>query len=140
MLSGIEAEMDTPKKPKWVTACPASDLSPGQVTVVELFGTDILLFRTNDGRTQAIHAWCPHMNNYIPNGLPPGKDIDHLLQDDQLICPFHSWQFNGKGLCTRISSGQRIPVQVSKAKPIIRYWQTREDGGFIQLMDETLAG
>lgn len=127
-------------KPKWVSAYPATDLAPGQVTVVELFGTDILLFRTSNGSTQAIHAWCPHMNNYIPNGLPQGKDLSHLLQDDQLVCPFHNWQFNGEGLCTKVPKGQRVPVQVSEARPIIRYWQTREESGFIQIKEEICSG
>ena len=84
----------------WKTLWPASELPAGQVRIVEAEQTDILVYRTATGRVQAIEAWCPHMRNYMPNGLAPGRPLSDLLDGEEIQCPFHDWRFDGSGRCT----------------------------------------
>ena len=66
-------------------------LAPGEVVELNWQGEDLLLYRTPAGECQAIGAYCPHMGNYIPSGLAPGKSLSALLQHDELRCPYHCW-------------------------------------------------
>jgi phenylpropionate dioxygenase-like ring-hydroxylating dioxygenase large terminal subunit len=93
---------------------------------------DLLLYRQLQGLCRIVTAYCPHLNNYIPNGLPPGVGLEALLRDGDLLCPFHGWRFNSEGLCI-IPSGQRIPARVKAGKSILRRWAVRELDGYIQI-------
>ena len=120
---------------KWQDLIPATDLAAGEVMEMEWQGEDILLFRTAAGECRAITAYCPHMGNYIPNGLAPREPISELLQEDELRCPFHEWRFDGEGRCTHIPQGQPVPAIVKQGKPVARYWLVREAEGQIQLAE-----
>ena len=114
---------------------PSAALAPGEVVEVTWQGGDLLLYRTAAGECQAINAYCPHMGNYIPNGLAPGKSLSALLQHDGLRCPYHGWRFNGDGQCTYIPQGQRVPEAVRRGRAVARSWLVRERGQQIQIAD-----
>ncbi len=111
---------------KWKDVLAATELCPGDVRELSHQGVDLLIFR-------AMAARCPHMGNYIPNGLPTGEDLSRLLQGEELVCPFHNWRFDGLGYCTGIPSGQRIPAKVSNGERIGTSWPVREIDGVIQI-------
>ena len=117
----------------WETLLSSAALAPGEVREISWQEDDLLLYRSADGRCHAITAYCPHMGNYIPNGLAPGKSLATLLENDELRCPFHGWRFNGDGQCTRIPQGQRVPPLVRQGKPIARSWRVREHKQQIQI-------
>ena len=119
--------------PEWQRLLPSADLGCGQVLEITWRDDDILLFRNAAGQCRAITAYCPHMGNYIPNGLAAGLSINALLVDDELRCPFHGWRFNGAGLCTHIPPGQRVPTAVRSGRAIARAWPLRERGGYIEI-------
>jgi phenylpropionate dioxygenase-like ring-hydroxylating dioxygenase large terminal subunit len=83
----------------WIGVINTSDLHAGDVVEITCHGQDLLLYRTPDGACHAVTAYCPHLNNYMPNGLPPGTPPAQLLQDDELHCPYHGWLFNVAGQC-----------------------------------------
>ena len=116
-------------KPLW----PAGDLPSGQVRIVEADQTDILVYRTTAGQLGAIEAWCPHMRNYMPNGLAPERPLAELLNGKEIECPFHGWRFDGDGRCTAVPAGQRAPRAVAEGRPITRAWEVREKKGLIQM-------
>jgi len=119
----------------WQDLTPSAALAPGEVVEINWQGEDLLLYRTAAGECQAIGAYCPHMGNYIPNGLVPGKSLSVLLEEGELRCPFHGWRFNGDGQCTHIPQGQRVPEAVRQGRAVARSWLVRERGQHIQIAD-----
>jgi len=117
----------------WKTLWPASDLPAGQVRIVEADQTDILVYRTSTGRVEAIEAWCPHMRNYMPNGLAPERPLSDLLDAEEIQCPFHGWRFDGTGRCTGVPAAQKAPRAVTEGRTMVRAWEVREHDGLIQL-------
>jgi phenylpropionate dioxygenase-like ring-hydroxylating dioxygenase large terminal subunit len=118
---------------EWKNVLAATELCPGDVRELSHQGVDLLIFRTDSGVLRAMAAQCPHMGNYIPNGLPAGEDLSRLLQGEELVCPFHNWRFDGLGYCTGIPSGQRVPAKVSNGERIGKSWPVREIDGVIQI-------
>lgn len=110
---------------------PSARLAPGEVLELTIGAEAALAFRTPDGRCLVTAAHCPHMGNYMPNGLAPGEPLSHLLLHDQLLCPYHGWRFDGDGRCTGIPPGQRVPQKVQRGEPVLRHWQVREADGWI---------
>lgn len=112
---------------------PSAALAPGDVVEMTWQGEDLLLYRTAAGECQALTAYCPHMGNYIPNGLAPGKPLAALLEQQELRCPYHGWRFNGAGQCTHIPQGQRVPEGVKQGRAVARSWRIRERQQHIQI-------
>ena len=122
---------------KWRDCMPSAQLATGQVLELSWEGEDLLLFRTDAGECGALIAYCPHMGNYMPSGLAAGESISTLLWDSEIHCPFHGWRFDGRGHCTYIPQGQRVPMAVRQSRPVARSWWVREAGGQIQLALDT---
>jgi len=121
---------------QWHEIYKASELRPGQVVELSWWGEDLLLYRTVKGEVVIVSAYCPHMRNYIPNGLPPGAPLEGLLMEDELRCPYHGWRFDGAGRCSFIPQGQKVPPVVRSGRPIMRRWQVREREGALQIGPE----
>jgi 3-ketosteroid 9alpha-monooxygenase subunit A len=117
----------------WQTLMPSVLLTPGEVLEINWQGEDLLLYRTAAGACHTITAYCPHMGNYIPNGLAPGTPLAALLEHEELRCPYHGWRFNGAGQCTHIPQGQPVPVAVRQGRAVARSWRIREQGEHIQI-------
>jgi phenylpropionate dioxygenase-like ring-hydroxylating dioxygenase large terminal subunit len=117
----------------WQNLMPSAALAPGEVMEISWRGEDLLLYRTAAGACGAITAYCPHMGNYIPNGLAPGKPLAALLARDELRCPYHGWRFNGQGQCTHIPQSQAVPASVRRGRAIARSWRVREQARQIQI-------
>ena len=119
----------------WQDLIPGSALAPGVVVATSWRGDDLLVYRTAAGLCHAITAYCPHMGNYMPNGLAPGEPLAALLVLEELRCPFHGWRFNGDGQCTHIPQGQRVPTAVMKGRAVARSWRLREHNLQVQIAD-----
>lgn len=117
----------------WTTVLRAGDLPAGTVRLIELDGSDVLVFRTAAGALHAIQPDCPHMGNYMPSGLPPGRDLSSLLRGEGIECPFHGWCFDGSGRCIGLPAGQRRPASVTAGKRLMRTWEIRESGDTIEI-------
>lgn len=102
----------------WFQIAYSDELEKGQVVPLRYFGKDLVLFRTEGGEAQLLDAYCPHLGAHLGHG---GK-----VAGDCVRCPFHAWEFNGKGECTTIPYAQKIPP---KAK--IQPWLLREVNGMI---------
>ena len=117
----------------WIGVINTSDLDVGEVVEITCHGEDLLLYRTPDGQCHAVTAYCPHLNNYMPNGLPPGTPPTELLKNDELHCPYHGWRFNTAGQCIGIPQGQRVPPAVRAGRPVLRRWAVREENGMLEI-------
>ncbi|OJT23728.1 (2Fe-2S)-binding protein [Archangium sp. Cb G35] len=77
----------------WYLACPSEALRPGQVMGWSLGGRELVLFRGQSGRVQALSAHCAHMGAHLAHGTVIGE---------HLRCPLHHWQFDGSGICRAV--------------------------------------
>jgi 5,5'-dehydrodivanillate O-demethylase len=57
---------------------------------VRLLGEDLVLYKTRGGEYGLIAEQCPHRRASFAFGIPTS---------DGIRCPYHGWEFNGKGQC-----------------------------------------
>jgi 3-ketosteroid 9alpha-monooxygenase subunit A len=89
-----------------------SDDRPHQVSA---FGTELVVFRGEDGKLNVLNAFCPHMGGNLAHGTVKGNDI---------ACPFHDWRWRGDGKCADIPYARRVPP-LARTKA----WPTMEVSG-----------
>ena len=84
--------MTTIEQTLWHPVALVSDLGL-QPLAVRLLERDVVLWRDDEG---AVHAWadqCPHRGARLSLGR---------VQDGQLECPYHGWQFDTSGQCVKV--------------------------------------
>ncbi len=86
----------------WYPVCFSGDVRRGRPTSIKAFGSEWVIFRTdNDGYT-AVQRFCCHM----------GTDLAlAAIVDEQLECPLHRWRFDSSGRCVRIPATDCIPAE-----------------------------
>jgi len=62
---------------------------------IRMLGQDFVLFRNADGKACCLSNTCIHRGGSLGDGKIRNGDIQ---------CPYHGWQFNGAGECTRLPS------------------------------------
>ncbi|HEU4411957.1 MAG TPA: aromatic ring-hydroxylating dioxygenase subunit alpha [Polyangiaceae bacterium] len=72
----------------WTPVAPSSLLRPGRPLALRVAGTPVVLFRDGDGRPAALVDRCPHRGVALSLGRVTGGRLE---------CPFHGWQFDGRG-------------------------------------------
>ena len=115
----------------WFVVAWSKELEPGGVKPLSYFGTKLVLFRTEDGEAKILDAFCPHLGAHLGIG---GEVVG-----DSIKCPFHAWEFDGAGTCTRIPylrEGAKIPP-----KATMRAWPVTETvssaGSSVQAVEGT---
>jgi nitrite reductase/ring-hydroxylating ferredoxin subunit len=68
--------------------------------VKNMFGRDIVVFRTESGTLVAMDSRCSHFSANLGNGRVCGETIQ---------CPYHGWRYGTDGSCVEIPSGCAIP-------------------------------
>jgi phenylpropionate dioxygenase-like ring-hydroxylating dioxygenase large terminal subunit len=72
-----------------------SDQLADQPVKVRMLGQNFVLFRDTAGRAHCLSNVCVHRGGSLSGGK---------LKGDRVECPYHGWQFDGAGRCTRIPS------------------------------------
>lgn len=108
----------------WFQVAFSADLAVGQVMPLRYFARDLVLFRTSDGVAHVLDAHCPHLGAHLGHG---GK-----LENDALVCPFHAWEFDGGGHCTRVPYAEKMPKKAD-----LRSWTVDEQNGQIMVWFDT---
>ncbi len=62
---------------------------------VKMLGQDFVIFRDSQGKARCLSNICVHRGASLADGITAG---------DCVQCPYHGWQFDGTGACTRIPS------------------------------------
>ena len=96
-----EARPALPIARGWYLALYADELPPGGVQSLDYVGRKLVAFRTDDGRAALADAHCPHLGAHLGVG---GKVVGSALR-----CPFHGWEWDVGGACSRIPYTKRIP-------------------------------
>lgn len=102
----------------WHPVTRADALPEGTVLAARLLGEDLVLWRSSG----LVHAWqdlCVHRGARLSLGRST---------QDRLACPYHGWEYNPEGKCTRIPAH---PDQTPPARAKVVAYQTRERYGLI---------
>ncbi len=97
----------------WFAVAWSKDIDGGEVKRIRYFDEELVLFRRRSGKAKVLNAYCPHLGAHLGEG---GR-----VMDDTVRCPFHGWQFNGRGRCTHIPYSDRIPAEAK-----VRAWDVVE--------------
>lgn len=73
----------------WYRVCGTHDLVKGQVLSITCCGREMVAFRGEDGRAGVLHAFCPHLGTHLGHG--------GTVQGNNIVCPYHSWEFDADG-------------------------------------------
>jgi 3-phenylpropionate/trans-cinnamate dioxygenase ferredoxin component len=99
----------------WVTVAPVDDLKPGTRQVVDVDGSQIVVFNL-DGKYYAIEDVCTHDGGQLTGGEVEG---------DQIICPRHGARF-----CIRTGAALTAPAYEATAT-----FPVRIENGEVQVRD-----
>jgi len=89
----------------WYVADQSQNITESPVKK-KMLGQNFVLFRDTKGKVHCLSDVCVHRGG----SLSGGKIVKDCIQ-----CPYHGWQFNGKGKCQKIPSlgkGTKIPSRV----------------------------
>jgi len=107
-----------PLEPGWWVVAPAAHVPRDRAVTVWRFGRPMVLWRTG-GRVQAAWDGCPHR----------GATFDGAaVREGALICPFHSFAFDGSGACTAVPCDG---PDASTRGLQLRTLPTRDDAGLV---------
>jgi len=84
----------------WFQVAYPQDLAPGEVTALRFWGTDLVLWRDEDGEFHLQDAYCPHLGAHL--------GVGGTVHGAELECPFHGWTFAADGRCTDIPYSERV--------------------------------
>jgi cholesterol 7-dehydrogenase len=101
----------------WFKLMNSDDLKIGETKYIEALGRDYAVFRGHDGVVGVLDAFCPHNGANLTVG---GKVVGNCIQ-----CPFHLWEFDTNGQCTKIPYYEKaeVPKQIrTTAYPSMEYY------------------
>ncbi|HLM46606.1 MAG TPA: aromatic ring-hydroxylating dioxygenase subunit alpha [Myxococcaceae bacterium] len=95
----LEAEADLTRcgalKDFWYVACLSPELPAGKPLARTVFGTNLVLFRDEQGKPVALRDRCLHRNARLSAG-----DVFH----GRIGCPYHGWVYDGSGAVVEVPS------------------------------------
>jgi len=113
----------------WYPIILAKDLHPHKPEKVKVLGMNLVAFRSDDGSANVISDTCCHRGGSL-SGKWNGDSSTKRIINDAIVCPYHGWEFNGKGKCVNIPSlGYESNKVPSRAK--IDAYPTQEKYGII---------
>ncbi len=86
---------------------------------VRLLDQELVLWRDAQGQVQAFVDRCPHRGARLSLGR---------VQDGQLECPYHGWQFASGGQCVKVPA---VPAFVPPAKHCVASYGVQEAHGLV---------
>jgi len=101
----------------WFSIGSSDSVQKGQVIEVDAFGQKLAVFRGEDGNVGVLDVYCPHLNANLADGRVVGNN---------LVCPFHAWEFNHKGKCAHIPYTDKVPANAAT-----KSWIVKEDWNLI---------
>jgi phenylpropionate dioxygenase-like ring-hydroxylating dioxygenase large terminal subunit len=105
----------------WYVAGYSEDLAVGGVTPLRYFDRELVLWRGEDGRPRMLDAYCRHLGAHLGHG---GR-----VEGNSVVCPFHAWAYDDRGIVVDIPYSKSIPPQVKR--PCLRTWPITERNGLI---------
>jgi 5,5'-dehydrodivanillate O-demethylase len=104
----------------WHVVAAVDELAERPTKRVRLLGEDLVLFRDRSGTFGLIAEQCPHRRASFAYGIP---------QADGIRCPYHGWQFDGRGRC--IDQPNEPPESAFKDKVTTTAYPVEVLGGLV---------
>lgn len=102
----------------WYQVAWSHELRPGDVKAVKLCGRDLVVFRGENKKANALDAYCPHLGAHLA--------VQGKVCDNRIRCAFHGWQFDGDGKCQKLPSDGKITPKMHT-----RAWRVEERYGIV---------
>ena len=77
----------------WYPICTSEELDQQSPRQVELLGVRLAAYRDSGGNARVLSDTCIHRGGSLGKGI---------VIDDCVQCPYHGWEFDGDGQCTKI--------------------------------------
>lgn len=103
----------------WYHLVNSEDVPVGKAVAASACNKEFAVFRGADGQVAVLHAFCPHLGTHLGHG---GQVVGNTV-----VCPYHSWAFDGKGKCVDIPYCSKQPGEKTHTKA----YPCRERLGFI---------
>lgn len=101
-------------KNKWYLICHAKELK-NKILPKKILGEEIIIYRTKSGKPVALEDRCCHRNVKLSLGY---------LEDENVVCGYHGWEFNCEGKCVLIPS--QLPDRRISVKAEIKKYPVKE--------------
>lgn len=88
---------------------------------VQVMRQNFVLFRDEQGKVHCLHDVCAHRGGALSKGKVLGNNVQ---------CPYHGWQYNGEGSCTKIPSLGKDNLKIPGRAKVDSY-PTQEQHGLI---------
>ena len=85
----------------WFAVAWSTDVAPGELRSLRVFGADWVLYRGASGEIGLLDAFCPHLGAHLGHG----GEVD----EEGVRCPFHAWSWGRDGSCLDIPYAKRVP-------------------------------
>ena len=93
----------------------------------DLLGRRLAIYRSSKGEAVAMDAFCPHMGASLAAG--------GTVKGDNIVCPFHGWEFAPNGKCVHIPYTEHIPKRAE-----VRAFKTQEINGMVFIWHDEEQG
>jgi nitrite reductase/ring-hydroxylating ferredoxin subunit len=102
----------------WFKVAMPGDIPTATVVTRRLFGTDLVLWRDEDGVIACQEAFCPHLGAHL--------GVGGTIESSCIRCPFHGWAFDAAG------DNREIPYAARpNGKAKLRTYPTRQHAGIV---------
>ncbi|MGW4420618.1 Rieske 2Fe-2S domain-containing protein [Streptosporangium sp. NPDC004631] len=108
-------------RPFWYPIARSADVTSGDLQAVELLGEDLVVWRTPRGRVAVADNLCAHRGTMLSTGK--------VSENGCITCPYHGWEYDADGACTRIPQRPAQTPVPSNAR--IQAYPAREHAGLI---------
>lgn len=111
----------------WFQVGYSDELAVGQVVPLHYFGTQLVMYRDDNGAVRVLDAYCPHLGAHL--------GVGGVVEGGCIRCPFHAWVFDGSGQCVEIPYAEKIPTNAR-----VQSWPVQEVNGLIMVHHHVAGG
>ena len=89
----------------WYPVALAEEITNEQPLAVQIMSMNFVAFRDTEGNAHVLSNTCIHRGGALARGK---------VNDDCVACPYHGWEFDGDGKCTKIPThppGKKLPAR-----------------------------
>lgn len=97
----------------WYPIIRSEDLSVDTPEKVKVLGVNLVAFRDENGEACVLSDTCVHRGGSLGGAWSAGPNVPRIVEG-RVVCPYHGWEFNGKGHCVHIPSigyGNKTPAR-----------------------------
>jgi phenylpropionate dioxygenase-like ring-hydroxylating dioxygenase large terminal subunit len=84
----------------WFQVAWSDEIANGEAKPLKYFGRHLVAWRSEAGEAHAWDAFCPHLGAHL--------GVRARIEGEEIICPMHSWRYDGTGTCVDIPYSPRL--------------------------------